>query len=410
MNKKKWIIVVLAILVLGGGVFMATRSANGDTDVNVPIFESVPDSVVIYQGNMALVKDEMKIYSGKEVQVILPPQAVTSTVEIVDGGKKIERFKFKSQADRSARGGSLLSWKSPRTGERKITLSYMMQGMSWTPIYIMKILGDDKVAMQYRVGIRNDTDASSLVDMRLVSGEIGSPSTGSGIYYRQLNNAQFKVSAYERAQSVGRLSQSSPYIGATKISAHYTYKLPNAPLEKKGITFVTLQDRKFNAKREYVWVTTTGQKVDIVYTVANNSGQPFAQGLVNVFKNGIFVGSDLIEWTPSGAKGHVTIGSAVDVQAEKTVDIDYVKERGHRKEYLHRMKLTVKNFSGRTKVVKVIDQKYPDSVEKTFSVQPASVGNNTYLWTLTVPPGVRKEVTYSFYSDSRYTNPYNTYN
>jgi hypothetical protein len=209
---------------------------------------------------------------------------------------------------------------------------------------------------------------------------------------------------------VGQVASSSPYIGATKISAHYTYDLPQAPLEKQGITFVGLLDKELKASQEFVWVTTTGEKVDIVYTITNDTGQPFAEGLVNVLKSGIFLGSDIIEWTPSGASGHVTVGSAVDIQAEKTVDIDYIKERNNDKEYLHKMKLTVKNFSGQTRTVKVFDQKYPDSVDYQFDTQPGSVGNNTYTWILTIPPGDSKTVSYKFFSDSRYQNPYQSYN
>jgi hypothetical protein len=408
-------IVIILALVL---IYAFAGRVKGE-NMNIPVFESVPDEVVIYQGNIALVRDELKIYSGKEVKVILPPQAVPGTVEITDAGVRIPKYKYLakgnadcSSSDQTGNLKNLLTWNSDKTGARNIQLTYMMQGVSWSPVYSMKIINDQSVQFQYRVEIKNNTAASGIAKVKLVSGEIGSPKTGSGMFYRQMSNAQFKASAYDARSEMGYSSgQSIPEIGATKISAHYVYDLPQVSLEKSGVTFVSLFDKKFSADKEYVWVTTTGDRVDIVYTLNNGANEPLAQGLVSVFDKGVFLGSDYIEWTPPGGKGHVTVGSAVDIQAEKTVDIEYDKTRNGRKEYKHKIKLAVKNFSKETRVVKVIDQKYPDGADVQFQVEPTkSGGNNTRMWIVTVPPQGEKSIDYSFYSDSRYTEPYHQYN
>ena len=416
MWKKLGLVVVILIVIAGMIYNFYPKEANGDNDMNIPIFESVPDKMVIYQGNMALVRDEMKIYSGSEVQVILPPQAIPETVQIYDGGKKVTQFNLSFEARKGksyASGGSgiknLLSWKSPNAGSRKIRLDYMMRGLSWTPSYIMEIVNDQEMKCNYRVGIRNQSIASAKVDLILVSGEIGSPSKGSGYYYRTMNNAQAVLHAYERQGEMSRVS-GSPYLNATKINAYYTYKMPRANLEKNGVSFVTITDKKLSAEKEFVWATQTGEKVDIIYTVKNDSKTPFAEGLVSVYSKGIFIGSDLIEWTPSGAKGHVTVGGAVDIQARKTVDIDEIQERKHRKEYRHKIELMVENFSDKARVVKVIEPKYPDAVEIDFQVKPNKSEANTHMWTLSIPAKSKKTIEYTFYSDSRYQKPYYKYN
>jgi len=415
--KKKIVILLIALLVIAVAIFyFYPRNVNGDDDMNVPIFESIPDKMVVYQGNMALVRDEMKIYSGKEVQVILPPQAIPETVQIFDSGKKVERFNIAYEAPGGQSYSSsgtgiknLLSWKSKKAGSRTIRLDYMMQGLSWTPTYIMDIVNDQKVKLNYRVGIRNNTTASSKVDLILVSGEIGTPNKGSGYYYRSMNKAQAALNAYER-QSRTAGSRGSAYLKATKINAYYTYKMPKSKLEKNGISYVTITDKFLPAQKEFVWVTSTGEQVDIIYTVENKTDTPFAEGLVSVYDKGIFIGSDIIEWTPSGAKGHVTVGGAVDIQAVKNVDIDEIAQRKHHKEYMHKVKIVVKNFANKTRVVKVIEQKYPDAVEIEFGSQPKRSESNTYMWTLSIPPKSEKVIKYQFFSDSRYQNPYQKYN
>ena len=134
-----------------------------------PIYESVPERMVVYQGDMAFARDEMTVYSGKTVQVILPPQAIPESVQITDGGKRITQFNLISDSTggRSYSSGSgiknLLSWKSAVPGSRKIRLDYMMRGLSWTPGYIMEIKSDNSVHFNYRVGIRNQTDVTSEI-------------------------------------------------------------------------------------------------------------------------------------------------------------------------------------------------------------------------------------------------------
>ncbi|MCD4785034.1 MAG: DUF4139 domain-containing protein [Candidatus Eremiobacteraeota bacterium] len=415
MKKKIGIMLLILIVIVGTIAYFYPRDVNGDDDMNVPIFESVPDKMVIYQGDMALVRDEMKIYSGKQVQVILPPQAIPETVQIIDGGKKVERFNLAYEASRgksySSSGAgikNLLSWKSKKAGSRTIRLDYMMRGLSWTPTYIMDIVNDQKVKLNYRVGIRNSTTASSNVDLILVSGEIGTPTKGSGYYYRSMNKAQATLASYER-QSRSAGSRGTSFLKATKINAYYTYKMPKARLEKNGISYVTITDNTLPAQKEFVWVTSTGEQVDIIYTVENKTKTPFAEGLVSVYDSGIFIGSDIIEWTPSGAKGHVTVGGAVDIQAVKNVDISEIVQRKRQKEYKHKVKMVVKNYANKTRVVKVIEQKYPDAVEAEFGLQPKKSEANTYLWTLSIPPKSEKVIKYQFYSDSRYQNPYQIY-
>jgi hypothetical protein len=404
MSRKIWFSLMILAMIFVCGVL---PGFSADEDVRAPIYESIPERMVVYQGDMAFARDDMTVYSGSTVQVILPPQAIPETVQITDGGKRITQFNLISDSSggRSYSSGAgiknLLSWKSAVPGSRKIRLDYMMRGLSWTPGYIMEIKSDNLVLFNYRVGIRNQTDITSNVDLILVSGQIGSPTSGSGNYYRAMNKAQANMNAYEQQQSI---SSSSPYIGATRISAWHAYTMPKARLDKNGVAFVTLCDKELKAKKEYVWATSTGSSVDIIYTVYNDTNQPFAEGLVGTYHKDIFVGSDMIEWTPAGGKGHVTIGGAVDIQAAKTIDVEEIPERKRDKEFRHKIKLLVENFSNETRTVKIIENKYADAIQQTFDITPEKSEAGTYMWTLTIPAKSKKAVNYEFFSDSRYSN------
>lgn len=414
MRNRIIFALILLAAVLGGISFFHPRPVNGDDEENLPIYESVPDRMVIYQGDMALIRDKMKIYSGREVQIILPDQAIPETVQILDGGERINQFNFAHQAPQGKRYSNaasgvknLLSWKSKNAGSRQIQLDYMMRGISWTPSFIMHIDSDKQVRLSYRMGIRNNTDTETEVDLILVSGLIGSPRTGSGNYYRAMNQAQAVLNTYEGNNSSEK--SGIAFLGATKINRYYIYTIPKTTLRKNGVSFVTVFDGKLEAARDFVWATSTGEMVDIIYTVKNSAKIPFAEGLVNVYRDNVFMGSDIIEWTPAGGKGHITVGGAVDIQAVKTIDIDEIPERKGRKEYLHRVEMTITNFSDKARTVKVIESKYPDAVEKEYDLQPDKTEANTHMWNLNIPPNSKKIIKYRFHSDSRYNNPYQKY-
>ncbi|MCE1248153.1 MAG: hypothetical protein LWY06_16050 [Firmicutes bacterium] len=402
---KKRLQVFLMLLIFSAFCTFAASFAADEED-QTPIYESVPKRMVVYQGDMAFARDDMTVYSGKNIQIILPPQAIPESVQITDGGKRVTQFNLISDGTGSRAYSSgagirnLLSWKSPAPGSRKIRLDYMMRGLSWTPGYIMEIKSDNSVYFNYRVGIRNQSDITSNVDLILVSGQIGSPTSGSGNYYRAMNKAQANMNAYEQQQSV--VTTGSPYIGATRISAWHAYTMPKARLDKNGVAFVTLCDRELKAKKEYVWATSTGNSVDIIYTVFNETDQPFAEGLVGVYQKDIFAGSDMIEWTPAGGKGHVTIGGAIDIQASKTIDVEEIPARKHDKEYKHQIKLQLENFSNEARTVKIIENKYADAVETNFDIKPEKSEAGTYMWSITIPAKSKKSINYDFFSDSRY--------
>lgn len=397
--------------------FLVIGESAGVEDMKSPIYESRPKDLIIYEGNVAYAKDTLKIYPQDLVRVLLPSTIITRTVNIVDGKEKIGSFNFislesatsspESRLISSRQQGNfpVLQWRSKALSPQNVFLSYLLSGISWSPSYALNILADNKVLLRYNVAITNTVLSLSEVNVRLVSGMVGRIQEAEQAYRRSMTEAQRAYSDFERPAEIAAL----PTVGAMRINAYYTYDLGQIRNLEKGMNYVTLLDQELDAEKEFVWVTSAGERVDVIYTVQNSTKQPFAAGLVEAYQDGIYMGSDAIEWTPSGSKGHVTIGGAVDIQVKKTVNITKIPERRQTDEFHHEVELKTDNFSQKDIKLKIIDFKYPDCVDISFSLKPTEEEAQTYMWQIELKAGDSRIIKYDFYSDRAYYEPYRVY-
>ncbi len=414
MRKNCWIITGIVFL---GIAFLLKANLVGAEDIKSPIYESRPQELVIYEGNLAYAKDTFQVYPQDFIRVFLPATVINRTVEIIEDKKKIGSFYFVSpQSAMSSMEArlilpsqpsifSILQWESKAKGPTRVYLSYLLSGISWSPSYAMDILADNKVRLRYNVAIFNQTLSLSNLNVKLVSGMVGKIQEAGQRYARE---GMSKLKLYSRMDSLEEVA-ALPSIGATRINAYYTYDLGQMKTLERGMNYVVLLDKELEAEKEFVWLTSSGKKVDVSYALKNSSKQPFAAGMVETYQDNIYMGSDMIEWTPSGSKGHVTIGGIVDVRVEKSVNITKIPERHHTDEYRHEIELKVENFSKKDIQIKVIDNKYPDCVDITFSLKPTEEKAMTYIWEIELKAGKSKFIHYDFYSDSTYYEPYRAY-
>ncbi len=331
-------------------------------------------------------------------------------MDIIDGKEKVGKFYFIQPTSSgipiadTKNIPQVVKWEAKVKESRKVFLSYLFSGISWSPSYTMDILSDNKVRWRYNVAISNCVLPISKVKVKLVSGMIGKVQESYGQYRADLNTSQRAVSEFAAGAMI-----SLPTLEATRINAYYVYDLGQMENLEKGVNYVTLLDKDLEAEKEFVWATASGEKVDVIYTVKNSSEQPFAVGITDAYQDGIYMGSDTIEWTPSGSDGHVTIGGAVDIQVKKSVNITEIPEKKHNDEYHHEIELKIENFSKKDAKIKVIDNKYPDCVDIAFSLKPKEEKAQTYLWEIKLMAGEPKTIKYDFYSDSVYSEPYRAY-
>ena len=368
------------------------------TDENFqPVYESSPKEAVIYNGNTALIKDMLTLYAEKKVSVLLPASVILESLTVYDNSAAVKSFFF----DTSNQGGLYkLNWQSNSPGKRNVELNYLINGINWKPAYNMNIMDDTKVDFSYNVIITNNALDLKDVILKLVSGLIGSENNNDQRYNYNMNMTQ---------SALPDTGYSSSVTGSERVNAYYTYDLGSQTINRGGITSINLVTKNLSCTKYIVWDTRKGQRVDVIYKVLNDCDKPFAEGLVRIYQQDLYMGSDYVEWTPPGSKGSITMGGLSDIRVKKTVSIEEDPEKRGTKEYHHKITLEINNFDSKDLKLKVIDMKYPDRTEVKYDTSPSEEVGKTVTWEITVPAKENKKINYEFYSDSCYSEPYANY-
>jgi len=362
-----------------------------------PVYESSPKEAVIYNGNTALIKDMLTVYAEKHVSVLLPASIVLESLTIKDNGSPVKSCFF----DTKNQGGLYkLNWQSNSPGKRNVELNYLINGINWKPAYNMNILDDTKVDFSYNVIITNNGTDLKDVTVKLVSGLIGSENN---------NNQRYNYNMTMTQAALPDTGEYSSATGSERVNAYYTYDLGSQTINKSGITNINLITKNLSCTKNIVWDTRNGQRVDVIYKVLNDSDKPFAEGLVRIYQQGLYMGSDYVEWTPPGSKGSITMGGLSDIRVKKTVSIEEDVEKRGTKEYHHKIILEINNFDSKDLKLKVMDTKYPDRTDVKYDTSPSEEIGKTVIWEITVPAKGNKKINYEFYSDSCYSEPYGNY-
>jgi hypothetical protein len=99
--------------------------------------------------------------------------------------------------------------------------------------------------------------------------------------------------------------------GATSVGGSveiaYVYPLGTQSLGPGETLRWNLAAGDLDARRLLVWDARVGQRVDVIYKVNNSTEVPFVEGSVRAYQDGLYVGEDPIEWTPTGSEGSVTV-------------------------------------------------------------------------------------------------------
>ena len=151
-------------------------------------------------------------------------------------------------------------------------------------------------------------------------------------------------------------------------------------------------------RRLHIWNAQTDTQVTVIYKVRNDTELPFAEGIVRAYQAGMFIGSDMIETTPVGSEGSVTVGHLKDVRVERKASQTVVSIG--RFDYRNDVELKISNFSPATVHLEVVDYRVPEAEEMTFSMTPVEEAGNVLRWRLSVEPGSTETITYDYLVDA----------
>lgn len=376
------------------------------------VYESVPDEAVIYNG-LVYARDTFDLPGGVQVRMLMPGGLLPDSLVIVENGERVSLFRFVggtvgAEAPVSVEpyvsssipavdvGTSprLVEWDSAAEGEREVVLEYLVRGVSWKPVYNMTVLDDEKVLYSYGVQITNGSLRLEGASLKLVAGMLGAEQ-----YTPQMTAAQQAVSwntAWELEGDVGNYGMGGE--GGASVSVHHVYDIGRQTVRRGETTYINLLTQELGYHKHYVWDTSMGQAVHLIYRVKNDSEWPFAEGLVRVYQEGIYMGADYVEWTPTGSEGSITVAAAADVRVKRAETVEKMKSRGDY-EYFHEVTLKLENFGDEALEITVIDRQHPSGVEFRFSDEPEEKPDNVLSWEVEIPAGGEKTVEYEFYTD-----------
>jgi len=218
------------------------------------------------------------------------------------------------------------------------------------------------------------------------------PTTYSSHYYTQPATTRYSITW--KSTSIGEYE----IYNLNRTISLETGETKNIPLFSGIVSF----------KREYVWdargetnyysysswETEKEKNVQVIYEILNE-GRTWSHGTVYVYKEGILIGADSIEWTPKGREGKVTVGMAPDIEVKKSHTTKKVAEQY---KYDHTVTLWLKNYKQEKATVKVMDEFSSSAMNLKATEAYTEKPGNLMEWELNIEPGQEKTVTYTYYT------------
>ncbi|MBL8131776.1 MAG: DUF4139 domain-containing protein [Anaerolineae bacterium] len=375
---KTPVLVTLALLLLFGVLPAFADQVN---------YVSQPDELVVFLNDVAYVRDTLRIPGGAETRILLPPQIFQDTLLVQDGGERLGQYRI----NRS--GGEILLLLEAVDAElRDITLEYLTAGIRWKPVYDMAFGEADpaNVTFNFFAEVRNDSLALEDVTVTLAAGNVSTSQQIDSLSTVTMNQY---IAGYQETGTAA-LAQGA-------VTIQYIYPLTGGVTAQPGETLYTqLFGGNLPARRLLLWNARDERQITVIYKVENASAVPLAEGIVRSYQDGLFVGSDFIEFTPVGSEGSVTVGGVQDVRVNRVETTTYHSEWLFEQDTLHEITLTLTSFSQEDLEVEVVDFYAMTAGGFEFSSEAGFEPGNQLRWHLTLPAGETVEITYTYRAES----------
>lgn len=372
---------------LSTGVLLGATAGATDAGIQDQIsYTSAPDRVAVFLNNVAYARDEVTLPGGVDVHMVLPQTVYPDTLVLRENGRRVSNYRLNWST-----GQPTIKWQSATDSElRDVSLEYLLGGVSWRPTYDMWVGADtdETVELDYFAEISDSALELEEVEAQLVAGMVD---LSQPIAPAAELSANQRLAGFEAADTI---AWSAP-VGQMDIQ--HTYDVGRLTAEPGDTVYAQLVGQELPARRLHLWNAQTDQQVTVIYKVRNESDQPFSEGVVRNYQNGLFIGSDFIELTPLGGEGSVTIGHLQDVrvkreQTQSAVDMG-------RFDYQYEITMTIENFTDDTVHMEVVDYLAPNAEELQASSQPQLEPGNLMRWTISLEPGEEKVITYEYLVD-----------
>ncbi len=181
------------------------------------------------------------------------------------------------------------------------------------------------------------------------------------------------------------------------VRIQHVYDVGAVSAEPGDVVYLAMEQATLPARRLHLWNAPTDDQVTVIYKVRNETDEPLAEGVVRSYEDGLFIGSDLIELTPVGSEGSVTVGQLQDVRVEPQRDHDRgrpgclrVPPRGRPDD--QQLRHRADRPRGRRQLA-------AGGRGLHLLAEPARESGNVLRWEVTVEPGEEEVIEYSFRVD-----------
>lgn len=373
---KYRLIIILAALLL-----MSAIPAFADDRIT---YVSQPEAVTIFLNNIAFVQDSFSLAGGSDLEIVLPEQIYPDTLILYENGARVPSYTL----SRSTGALTLKPDSSASAEVREITLEYLIYGLNWKPNYDMAIAEEsEQVHFAFYAEISNSIFPMDDVDVTLAAGRVDIAQPISGAAAPSSN--QYIAGYDDTGTSQGVLS-------AGAVTIQYQYPLGNLTVSPGDTLYRQVLETDFAARRILLWNANSDQQVSVIYKVNNDSEIALSEGIVRSYQDGLFIGSDSMEFTPIGSEGSVTVGHLQDVRVNRAESSTYQDSTFNNRDYLHEITLTMSNFGGDDIQIEVVDRYPADAIEFEYSTEAQRDAGNLLRWLVTIPAGETKTISYRF--------------
>lgn len=248
-----------------------------------------------------------------------------------------------------------LVWKigAEKAGDRSVEVTYMTSSVNWHAEYVGVAGADDKTLdLAAWVSIDNRSGATyENAKLDLVAGEV----------HRAVPQYRGKADMMPSEQAMA-----APEFAQEALFEYYLYKLDTpstiADREIKQLSFFPSTKVAVDKVLEFDYQLSADVRVLMEFpnSEAAGLGRPLPAGKVRMYKEDSqgdlqFIGEDAIDHTPKDEDVKLTLGSAFDVKAERTVlDTRKITNRVHEEDY----QISIRNHKKEDVVVRVVEHPY----------------------------------------------------
>jgi hypothetical protein len=404
----------LILATVAATLMVAIGSAAGQDQIN---YISQPDELTVFLNDVVFVRDVLRVPLGSETQIVLPPQIVPDTISLRDADGHIALYALSFQT-----GQYVLTVREDQNAGgdgdiRNLTLEYItLGGIRWEPLYNLRLESEDveTVGFDFVAAIQNDAFFLEDTRINLAAGSVnveGQPPPPPVVN----NNLGFSdVQATATAPAFNTPTPSpvpsptraavTPLPGVTAevapLTTQYIYRLESLTAEPGETLYAELLETAFLARQVLLWNASRDIQASVIYKVRNTSDIALTGGIVRTYQDGLFTGSDEIEYTTPGGEGSITIGPLQDMRVSREATQFTVPAQNPNDEngvdLRVEITLSLTNFSPFALEIEVTDGYPTQAFAFEFGTEAEQVGGNLVRWLVTVPAGEAVTITYAY--------------